>query len=132
VLTTSDFIGRRKAVLGSFLIAALFLWFFIHAGATPSSLFALLFGASLFNFGALAILAGPIPAEAAPAGLMASAAGIVIGAGEIFGGGVAPSIAGAIAQNYGIQYTLYFALAGLIVGACFSAFLRETAPRVRE
>jgi predicted MFS family arabinose efflux permease len=132
VLTVSDFIGRRKAVLGSFLIAALFLWLFMHSGANSSVLFGLLFGASLFNFGALAILAGPIPAEAAPLGLMASAAGIVIGAGEIFGGGVAPSIAGAIAQDYGIQYTLYFALAGLIVGAAVSAFLRETAPRLRE
>lgn len=132
VLTVSDFIGRRKAVLGSFLIAALFLWLFLHSGTDVSVLFALLLGASLFNFGALAILAGPIPAEAAPLGLMASAAGIVIGAGEVFGGGVAPSIAGAIAQNYGIQYTLYFALAGLVVGAAFSAFLKETAPRVRE
>lgn len=37
---------------------------------------------------------------------------------------------GAIAQNYGIQYTLYFALAGLVMGAAFSAFLKETAPRV--
>lgn len=132
VLTASDFIGRRKAVLGSFLIAALFLWFFLHTGANASALFALLLGASLFNFGALAILAGPIPAEAAPLGLMASAAGIVIGAGEIFGGGVAPSIAGGIAQKFGIQYTLYFALVALVIGAAVSAFLKETAPRLQE
>ena len=132
VLTASDFIGRRRAVLGSFLIAAVFLWFFLHAGANTSTLFVLLLGAALFNFGALAILAGPIPAEAAPLGLMASAAGIVIGAGEIFGGGVAPSIAGAIAQNYGIQYTLYFALTGLAIGAAVSLFLKETAPRMQE
>ena len=115
-----------------FLIAAVFLWFFLHSGANTSILFALLLGATLFNFGALAILAGPIPAEAAPLGLMASAAGIVIGAGEIFGGGVAPSIAGTIAQHYGIQYTLYFALVGLLIGAAVSMFLKETAPRVRE
>jgi predicted MFS family arabinose efflux permease len=129
LLTVSDFIGRRLATVLSFIIASVFLWLFIHAGANPATLFGLLFVASMFNFGALAILAGPIPAEAAPAGLVATAAGLVIGAGEIFGGGVAPHIAGGIAQNHGLQYTLYFALGGQLVGLLLSLFLRETAPR---
>jgi len=114
----------------SFIVAAVFLWLFIHTGSNLPMLFGLLFVAAMCNFGALAILAGPIPAEAAPVGLIASAAGIVIGAGEIFGGGVAPSIAGSIAQNAGIQYTLYFALGGQILGLLLSLFLRETAPRL--
>jgi predicted MFS family arabinose efflux permease len=130
LLTVSDFIGRRTTTVLSFILAAVSLWFFIHTGANPSMLFGVLFVAAMFNFGALAILAGPIPAEAAPIGLIASAAGIVIGAGEIFGGGIAPSIAGAIAQNAGIQYTLYFALGGQVVGLALSLFLRETAPRL--
>ncbi len=129
LLTLSDFIGRRTATMLSFIVAAVFLWLFIHADAHLPTLFGLLFVAAMFNFGALAILAGPIPAEAAPVGLIASAAGIVIGAGEIFGGGIAPSIAGAIAQRSGIQYTLYFALGGQILGLVLALFLRETAPR---
>lgn len=129
LLTVSDFIGRRTTTLLSFIVAALFLWLFIHTGSNLPMLFGLLFVAAMFNFGALAILAGPIPAEAAPVGLIASAAGIVIGAGEIFGGGIAPSVAGSIAQNAGIQYTLYFALGGQILGLVLSLFLRETAPR---
>ncbi len=83
LLTLSDFIGRRSATVLSFIIASVFLWLFIHAGSSAPVLFGLLFVASMFNFGALAILAGPIPAEAAPAGLVATAAGLVIGAGEI-------------------------------------------------
>jgi predicted MFS family arabinose efflux permease len=129
LLTLSDFIGRRTATLLSFLVATIFLWLFIHTGANLPVLFALLSIAAMFNFGALAILAGPIPAEAAPVGLIASVAGLVIGAGEIFGGGVAPSVAGSIAQHLGIQYTLYFALGGQIAGLVISAFLLETAPR---
>jgi len=129
LLTVSDFIGRRTTTMLSFIVAAVFLWLFIHTGGNLGMLFGLLFVAAMFNFGALAILAGPIPAEAAPVGLIASAAGIVIGAGEIFGGGVAPSIAGSIAQHAGIQYTLYFALGGQILGLVLSLFLRETAPR---
>jgi len=129
LLTVSDHIGRRPTTLLSFLIGAGALWLFIHTGSNPSMLFGLLFVAAMFNFGALAILAGPIPAEAAPAGLVASAAGLVIGAGEIFGGGVANHIAGTIAQHSGIQYTLYFALSGQILGLVLALFLRETAPR---
>jgi MFS family permease len=129
LLTVSDHIGRRPATLLSFIIASVALWFFIHTGANLPLLFGLLFVAAMFNFGALAILAGPIPAEAAPAGLVASAAGLVIGAGEIFGGGIANHIAGSIAQNSGIQYTLYFALGGQIAGLVLALFLRETAPR---
>lgn len=130
LLTLSDFIGRRTATLLSFVVATIFLWLFIHTGANNLLLlFALLSIAAMFNFGALAILAGPIPAEAAPVGLIASVAGLVIGAGEIFGGGIAPSVAGSIAQHLGIQYTLYFALGGQIAGLVISAFLLETAPR---
>jgi predicted MFS family arabinose efflux permease len=130
VPTVSDFIGRRLSVLLSFVLAAIFLWFFIKAD--PNSLtimFVLLFFTALFNFGALAIVAGPLAAEAAPVGLIASVAGLVIGVGEIFGGGVAPSIAGSIAEHYGLQYTLYFALGGQLAGLVISLFLRETAPR---
>ncbi len=129
LLTLSDFIGRRSATLISFVIAAIFLWLFIHTGVNLPALFGLLSIAAMFNFGALAILAGPIPAEAAPVGLIASVAGLVIGAGEIFGGGVAPTLAGTIAQHLGIQYTLYYALGGQIAGLVISAFLLETAPR---
>ncbi len=129
VPTISDFIGRRLSTLLSFVLAAIFLWVFMHTGANLPVLFGLLFFAALFNFGALALLAGPIAAEAAPIGLISSVAGIVIGAGEIFGGGFAPVIAGGIAQNYGLQYTLVFAFTGQVVGIVVAFFLVETAPR---
>jgi sugar phosphate permease len=85
--------------------------------------------AALFNFAALAILAGPIAAEAAPLGMVASVAGLVIGAGEIFGGGVAPAIAGRLADSYGLHSTLIFAIGGQLLGIVLSLLLKETAPR---
>ncbi len=42
---------------------------------------------------------------------------------------MAPAVAGAIAQNWGIQYTLYFAMIGQVLGILISLFFQETAPR---
>jgi MFS family permease len=125
----SDLIGRKLSILGAFVLSVVFLWVFAHTGASNLTvLFVLLFGAAWFNFGALAVIAGPLAAEAAPIGLIASVSGMIIGVGEVFGGGIAPSIAGAIAQNYGLQYILYFALAGQVLGLFVAFFLKETAP----
>jgi predicted MFS family arabinose efflux permease len=128
--TISDFIGRKMATLLSYILAAGFTYAFTQTGAQSlTTLFALLFFAALFNFSALAILAGPVAAEAAPIGMVASVAGLVIGAGEIFGGGVAPIIAGHIAGSSGIQHVFTFTIASLILGFVIALFLKETAPR---
>ena len=125
----SDVIGRKMAILGAFILASIFLFAFSQTGAgSLPLLWVLLFGASMFSFGALAVTAGPLAAEAAPLGMVGAVSGLVIGAGEVFGGGVAPSIAGALAQNYGLPYVLYFALGGQVLGVLLSLFLRETAP----
>ncbi|WP_043284061.1 MFS transporter [Paraburkholderia oxyphila] len=125
----SDFAGRRVTSVIAFVGAAVSLYVFARTGANPWALFIVLFVVSFFALGMLGVLTGPIATEAAPAGLVASAIGITSGAGEIFGGGIAPAIAGFIAQHYGIQFTLQFALCGLIGGAFVSLFLIETAPR---
>jgi len=125
----SDWLGRRRSTFVTFVTAAVFLWIFARTGVNLPLLFVLLFIASFANLGALSVIAGPVAAEAAPLGLIASVAGIVIGAGEIFGGGVAPVIAGHIAKNYGLLYTLYLAMGGQALGAVISLFLKETAPR---
>jgi predicted MFS family arabinose efflux permease len=128
----SDVLGRRLVSVLSFVLSAIFLWLFIRTGESMPMLFALLFVASWANFGALALIAGPLAAEAAPLGLMSSVVGIVVACGEIFGGGIAPSIAGGIAQHYGIQYTLWFALFGQLAGIIVSLFFKETAPRFNK
>ncbi|MES2699103.1 MAG: MFS transporter [Pseudomonadota bacterium] len=128
--TLSDFIGRKPTTLMSYIMAAIFTWLFTQAGADSlPTLFWLLFFAALFNFSALATLAGPVAAEAAPLGMVASVAGLVIGAGEIFGGGVAPIIAGQIAGSQGIEHVFTFTIGGLMLGFVIALFLKETAPR---
>jgi predicted MFS family arabinose efflux permease len=125
----SDVFGRKiMAVLG-FIGAAVLLRVFIAVGANPPVLFGLLFVITFFCLGLIALLTGPIATESAPVGLVSSAIGIVVGAGEIFGGGIAPAIAGFIAQHYGIQNILYLALGGVSLGILVCLFLKETAPK---
>jgi len=125
----SDLIGRKPTAFLAFVGASIFLILFAQADINPWVLFALLFVSAFFCLGLLALFTGPVATEAVPAVLIASAIGMVSGVGEIFGGGVAPFVAGFVADRYGIQYTLYLALGGLMAGILVSLFLRETAPR---
>jgi predicted MFS family arabinose efflux permease len=128
----SDVFGRKIMAILSFIGAAILLFVFTAIGADPPVLFALLFVITFFCLGLIALLTGPIATESAPAGLVSSAIGIVVGAGEIFGGGIAPVIAGFIAQHYGIQNILYLALSGVTLGILVCLFLKETAPKKVE
>ncbi|MGZ3274992.1 MAG: MFS transporter [Caulobacteraceae bacterium] len=126
----SDLFGRRTMAITGFLVGAVFLVLFMRAGpANPLLLFVLLFISAGFAFGLLSLITGPVAAEAAPLGMIASTTGVIVSVGEIFGGGFAPAIAGGLASKYGLQAPLYMALGGLVVGVIVSAFYRETAPR---
>jgi MFS family permease len=124
----SDKLGRKPTAVLSFIGAAVTVWLFMGIGAEPNSLFVMLFLLSFFSLGNVALITGPIATESAPAGLISAAIGIVVAAGEIFGGGIAPVIGGAIAQSRGIQNILWMPLVGVAFGAVTSLFLRETAP----
>jgi fucose permease len=76
----------------------------------------------------VALITGPIATESAPRGLISSAIGVVVGAGEIFGGGVAPIIAGGVTDRFGLPSALNVALVGVALGIVVCFFLRETAP----
>jgi len=125
----SDWFGRKVMAIVGFVGASVFVWVFAQIGASPVLLFSGLFMTSFFALGNIALITGPISTEAAPLGLVSAAIGIVVGTGEIFGGGVAPSLAGYIAENYGIEHVLTLALVGVSMGVIVSLFFEETAPR---
>ena len=62
-------------------------------------------------------------------GLMSTASGLVVGVGEVFGGGIAPSLAGVGAQHFGIGCALDLPILALGCGLVAVALLEETAPR---
>ena len=124
----SDLVGRRFASIVGFVGTAVMLYVFRGLGAQPFALFAVLFVASFFTLGLVSLLSGPVATEAAPIGMVSTAIGIVVGAGEIFGGGIAPALAGFVATHFGIQNILWLPICAVILGVGVSLLLEETAP----
>jgi sugar phosphate permease len=105
------------------------VWWFASLGAAVLPLFVALFVCSFFCLGNVALITGPIATESAPRGLISAAIGVVVGAGEIFGGGIAPIIAGGVTDRFGLPSALNVALIGVALGIVVCLFLRETAPK---
>lgn len=126
--TLSDRLGRKPVMIISVLCSLVSLALLMRCGANVFQLFACLFGTMFGIFALITLTVGPISAESVPAALMTSASGLVIGVGEVFGGGVAPALAGYVAKHYGVGNAMYFALGALVVGFVVAISLRETAP----
>jgi predicted MFS family arabinose efflux permease len=69
-----------------------------------------------------------IPAETVPSSLTATAIALTTLVGEIVGGAIAPALAGAVADRYGLASPLWIASAGSLTIMVVSWFLIETAP----
>lgn len=124
----SDRIGRKPVMIISVVSAFVSLWLLMRTGAEPGRLFVLLLVTLFFTFAMITLTVGPLSAESVPAKLMSTASGIVVGVGEVFGGGIAPAVAGYIAKNFGIQFILHLALGALVLGFLITLLLKETAP----
>jgi len=124
----SDRVGRKPVMVVSVIGAFAALWLLSRTGALPGLLFAYLMATIFFVFSMITLTVGPISAESVPPKLMTTASGLVIGIGEIFGGGVAPEVAGYVAKHFGIQHILHVGLGALLIGFVVTLCLRETAP----
>lgn len=124
----SDRAGRKLVMLLSALLAFAAFWTFLQAGANTAMLFLSLMTAMGSLITLLTLTVGPITAESVPAKLMATSSGIVIGIGEILGGGLAPAFAGYIAKHFGIRHAVQVPLWVLGVSIAVILLLKETAP----
>ncbi|HEX7235322.1 MAG TPA: MFS transporter, partial [Gammaproteobacteria bacterium] len=78
--------------------------------------------------GSVALFMGVVPSETVPRTLAASSMGLVVGAGEIVGGVLSPTISGWIADQTSLVAHMVVMMVCALLGGVFSLFLRETAP----
>jgi predicted MFS family arabinose efflux permease len=138
--------------LSAFLWGWIFPWISDRAGRRPTLLFvALLSALAPLVYQAPFLIAHPrlmaaagvltnggqgigalvlvlVPTESVPARLAATAIGFSTLVGEVFGGALAPTLAGAMADKYGLAAPLWIAAAGAILVFVASLFMSETAP----
>lgn len=69
-----------------------------------------------------------VPTESVPAKFAATAIGLATLVGEIVGGAMAPALAGAFANRYGLGAPLWIASGGAVLVLLVSLFMTETAP----
>lgn len=124
----SDRIGRKRVMVMAAAGSLVCLLALSQAGPQVAILFALLLGVHFFNNALITMTVGPICAESVPLALMATASGLVIAVGEIFGGGIAPMIVGLIARDFGIDAILWLPIALTSLGTMLCLFLVETGP----
>ncbi len=126
----SDKVGRKPIAILGFAAAAISLYWFLQldASAGVMGLFIPLFLTSLFCFGNIALITGPITTESAPKGLVGATIGVVVGLGEIIGGGMGPIVGSFVVPNLGLAGPLWVAFFGMILGFICSLFFKETAP----
>jgi MFS family permease len=123
----SDRIGRKPAMIIFTFIGLVTPIAALHfSGAQWVLSLLLLIGWSAS--GSFAVFMGVIPSETVPRALAASSMGLVVGAGEIVGGVLSPTISGWIADRTSLVAHMEVMMVCALCGGLLSLFLRETAP----
>ena len=124
----SDRIGRKPVTMLATIGALVSLVILSQAGANVPVLFACLFAAMGCVMALITLTVGPLCDETVPAALGATATGVVIATGELFGGGIAPIVIGGVAARFGIEHILWLPIATLAIAFLASLTLAETRP----
>lgn len=99
----SESLGRKPVAILSISVD---MWLLMNTGADASRLLLVVAFTIHFVFGLITLPVGPLSAESVLPTLMFTASGMVVGAGEIIGGGFAPVINCMWPKHGGIQYIM--------------------------
>ena len=124
----SDKVGRKPVMALSSIGVLVSLLLLANTGNSVVILFTFLFFVHFFNNALIALTVGPLCIEAVPASLMATASGLVIAVGELFGGGLAPVIVGRVAQRFGIEHVLWLPIAVMGAGFLLCLAIKNSQP----
>jgi MFS family permease len=125
----SDRFGRRPLMIVFTALMALTPLTALLFHGSELMLLILLFTGWL-GVGSLPLFMAVVPSETLNFRSTAAAMGLVVGAGEIFGGVIAPLAAGRIADAFGLNWPFIIAAAMALMAALVSTALVETNPAV--
>jgi sugar phosphate permease len=79
-----------------------------------------------FMFGAFPIVFGTVAAETVPMHSVGKAIGLIVGAGELFGGVLMPFVCGVLADKFGAEMPFYVSTIAAFLALIVSFSLIET------
>jgi len=125
----SDRFGRRPLmVIFTALMALTPLTALLFHG--PELMLLVLLFTGWLGVGALPLFMAVVPSETLNFRSTAAAMGLVVGAGEIFGGVIAPPVAGRLADSFGLDWPFIMAAVMALAAALVSTLLVETNPAI--
>ncbi|WP_031470190.1 MFS transporter [Sciscionella sediminilitoris] len=124
----SDRFGRKPAMLLFTALAVLCPLAIVYLDSPYVLLPVLVL--TFTGMGCFTLYMATIPAETVPRHLVATALGLIMGLGEAIGGFVVPTVAGGLADSYGVRLTMFIASGAALIVLTLSTLLTETAPRV--
>jgi MFS transporter, ACS family, hexuronate transporter len=123
----SDRIGRKPVMIGFCLLGALTALGAVYFQGSTVALGALLFVGWLAS-GTFPLFMGVIPGESIPRKYAATAMGLVVCVGEVFGGSGLVALAGKMADLTQLSTAVLMMAGSGAIGAVLCFFLVETAP----
>jgi MFS family permease len=124
----SDRVGRKPVLLlMAVLSAAVPLAFLVPALYVYPVLLAVIVFVANTGQGIASLILVLVPTESVPRQFRATSIGLATLVGEVMGATVAPTVAGALAEQYGLGLTLWLAAAASAVVVLATLLLRETA-----
>lgn len=125
----SDIMGRKLTLILGALITSVATLSIVVWGGDPILLYIASFIAGGCGNGVFGIYLSLIPSESVPFALAGLAIGLVTGIGEIFGGGLLPTIGGMMADAYGLASPMTLAGITPLIAMVLAFFVIETSPR---
>jgi len=127
----SDRIGRRPVMIVTPFIGVILPLAALYFTGSVWALAAIFFlGWSVI--GIFPLFMATVPSESVDPRHVATALGLCMGMGEVIGGALSPSLAGAAADAWGLAMPLWIMMALAIAAGLVAFALEESAPRVRR
>jgi MFS family permease len=123
----SDRLGRRPIVVFFCLVSVLAPLSIVHVQGSATLMACAIFF-TYAGAGCLPLVMATIPSETIPARYVATALGLIMGAGEIIGGVLSPVLAGMAADRFGAEAPFWLSAGGAALATVLALFLVETAP----
>jgi len=126
----SDRVGRKPVLLLMAMMSAVVpLAFLLPALYVYPIVLAVIVFAANTGQGIASLVLVLVPTESVPRQFRATSIGLATLVGEVMGATAAPTLAGTLAERYGLGLTMWLAAAGSAVVVLATLLLRETATR---